>query len=541
MPLRARPTCYQTDAVGQAEQQHGTDGVTPPPRTEQPVAGESSRAARLGRRGFLVLAAGGAGAFLLERGGRGSAAALPALGSFNSATVSGGVQRFKTHPQMLAPQVTIDKPVRSRLSGLVITECHAGPPQQGPLIIDQSGQIVWFQPLSPHPVIGARAFNVRMQHYQGKPVLAWFEGSVVDGHGRGHYVICDTSYRVVARVHARRGLQGDLHEFVLTPEGTALFTCYGRAQGRVRVGRTLVSVPYWYGVVQEVDLATGKLLLHWRSDRHVALSESYVPPSVRQGPAWDYFHINSITIDPSDRNLVVSGRNTWAAYKLDRKTGKVIWRLGGKHSDFELGAGVHFAFQHDVNMHRREVMTVFDNEGGPPQEASQSRALVLVVDQAHRRVRLRRAYEHLPPVYSDALGSVQPLGGGRMFVGWGRATYFTQYGPHGGVEFDGHLTPGVSSYRAFLQRWSATPARPPDVALTRSGSTATLYVSWNGATDLGSWSVLGGPSADALSPIGSAPVAGFETGITVPSAPAWLAVRAYSRTGQALAQSKPLA
>ena len=469
-----------------------------------------------------------------------SAATLPVLRSFNSASVAGGVQRFKSRPDLMPPQVTIDVPVRTRLGGLVITECHSGPSQQGPLIIGADGRIVWFSPLSPKPGVGARAFNVRVQRYRGRPVLAWFEGSVVAGHGVGHYVICDTSYRTVARVHARRGLQGDLHELLLTPQGTAIFTCYGRTHGHVRIGRTLRSVPYWFGVVQEVDIATGKLLMHWRSDDHIALSESYVPSSMRQGSAWDYLHINSISIDPADQNLVVSGRNTSAAYKIDRRSGKVLWRLGGKHNQFELPSNAHFAFQHDVNMHPDSVMTVFDNEGGPPQEASQSRALVLALDERRRRARLLRAFEHKPSVYSDALGSVQPLGGGRMFVGWGRSTYFTQYGPHGNVEFDGHLSAGISSYRAFLQRWSATPTRPPDVHVMRAGSTATLYVSWNGATDVARWGVLGGASAHGLAPIGTAAVAGFETGITVPSAPAWLAVQAYSHSGRLLHSSVPV-
>ncbi|MGH2844371.1 MAG: arylsulfotransferase family protein [Solirubrobacteraceae bacterium] len=504
------------------------------------------------RRAFLALAGAGTAAVLGGRLAPGSdgaeigrsrsaqAAGGPHLSSSRGGTVAGGVQSFRSRPDLRPPQVTIDVPVRTSLDGLVITECHAGLAQQGPLIIDQEGQVVWFAPLSPQPTIGARAFNVRVQSYQGKPALTWFEGSVVDGHGRGHYVICDQTYRHVRRIAAQRGLQGDLHAFLLTPRGTALFTCYARATGHVRVGRLVRSVPYWYGVVQEVDLASGRLLWSWRSDRHVGLSESYVPPNVRQGPAWDYFHINSISIDPADQNLVISGRNTWAAYKVDRRSGRVLWRLGGKHSDFRMGPGSGFAFQHDVEMRDDGVVTVFDNEGGPPQVAPQSRALVLLVDQQRRRVWLRRAIEHQPPVYSDALGNVQPLGDGRIFVGWGRSSFFTQYGPHGGVEFDGHLSAGISSYRAFLQPWSATPARPPDLTLTRSASSATLYASWNGATGVESWVVLGGPTATALQPLGTATVGGFETAITVPAAPVCLAVSAYSANGVQLGTSAVL-
>jgi len=57
--------------------------------------------------------------------------------------------------------------------------------------------------------------------------------------------------------------------------------------------------------------------------------------------------MNSISIAP-DRNLIVSMRNTSATYKIDRRSGQVIWRLGGKDSSFALPPGTGTAFQHDV-------------------------------------------------------------------------------------------------------------------------------------------------------------------------------------------------
>ncbi|MGH2843027.1 MAG: arylsulfotransferase family protein, partial [Solirubrobacteraceae bacterium] len=339
-------------------------------------------------------------ATLLGREGPSAAATLSPLQSFDSTDVSDGVQRFQTLPGMLAPEVVIDTPASSPLAGLVITECHDGPVQPGPLIIGPEGQIVWFQPISQATGTSALTSTFGVQSYRGQPVLPWFTGSVVYGHGLGHYEIFDTSYRQIASVTAQRGLQGDLHEFVLTPQGTALFTCYGMALAEVPVSGTVRSIAYWFGVVQEVDVATGELLFHWRSDHHVALSESYVPLAVRKEPAWDYFHINAISIDPSDGNLVISGRNTCACYKLDRKTGKVIWRLGGKHSDFQMDHGTRLAFQHDVKLHDNRVMTVFDNGGGPPRVDRQSKGLVLVVDERRMRVRLKRTFDHDPAVYS---------------------------------------------------------------------------------------------------------------------------------------------
>ncbi len=121
---------------------------------------------------------------------------------------------------------------------------------------------------------------MNVSSYRGKPVLSWLQGVVTGshgiGHGQGHYEIVDTSYRQVAQVFGHQGYQGDLHEFILTPQGTALFTCYGHAWRACASAASCGMVPYLFGVVQEVDVATGKLLFHWRSDQHVPLTDSYI-------------------------------------------------------------------------------------------------------------------------------------------------------------------------------------------------------------------------------------------------------------------------
>ncbi len=150
----------------------------------------------------------------------------------------------------------------------MLTDAHGGPAQQGPLILDTTGRLIWFNPLPK----GQRAFNLRVQSYRGQPVITWFEGAAVSAHGVGHYELYDEQYRQVAQVHAGNGYQADLHEFLLTDRGTALFTAYGKATGHLPGGRV---GPYFYGVVQEVDVATGKVLFQWRSDHHIGFGASY--------------------------------------------------------------------------------------------------------------------------------------------------------------------------------------------------------------------------------------------------------------------------
>jgi hypothetical protein len=466
----------------------------------------------------------------------------PSLRKFTaspSRASSGGAQVFRSRPDLRPPAITVDVRSQHPAGGFVLTDSHAGPAQQGPMIIDSQGDLVWFLPLSPGTDAGLRAFNLRAWSYGGRDVLAWFQGAVVSAHGQGHYVLFDSSYNNVAEVMAQNGYYGDLHEFMVTPQGTALFTCYGEGSANLSRFGGPKKGTYFYGVVQEVELGSGKLLLEWRSDEHTDLGGSYLKPGP-QG-TWDYFHINSVDIDPTDGNLIISGRNTWSFYKVKRSSGQVMWQVGGKAGDFSIGPGASFAFQHDVRRSPDGTVTLFDNEGGPPAEARQSRALVLSLDERARKATLLRQYFHSPSVLSEALGSVQDTGGGNRFVGWGESSYFTQYDSSGTPVFDGRLSAGTESYRAFWQSWQGQPTEPPSIAIAPGTAGATVYASWNGATELAGWVVLGGRTPGALEPLGTTPRLGFETVIAVPSPPPYLAVEAVSATGAALARSQPKA
>ncbi|MGH9304793.1 MAG: arylsulfotransferase family protein, partial [Acidimicrobiales bacterium] len=357
----------------------------------------------LSRRRLLKGLGGGAAELLVATTLAGCSATVTARGDPNGVTVASRSLRasstvgppFLSCPQLAPPRVRMDVHRGAASRGVVLTDCHGGAGQQGPMIIARSGELVWFLPVSRHGTSALRAFNLSRQHYHGEPVLCWFEGAVVDGHGQGHYVIADSSYRTIATVEAKAGLVADLHDFFLTKEDTAIFTAYGTASADLSARGGAKAGSYLYGVVQEVDLSTGKLLFSWRSDHHIGLGESYALPLPKKGPPWDYFHLNSVSLDPRDRHLIVSGRNTWAFYKVDRHSGKVLWRLGGKRSDFNLGRGCAFAYQHHVVAHRGGIYTIFDNEGAPWVHPP-SRGLVLRVNEKRRTARLVQQYHHSP-------------------------------------------------------------------------------------------------------------------------------------------------
>jgi hypothetical protein len=449
---------------------------------------------------------------------------------------------FRSEPALHPPTIIVDRrPIDPSGERFVVTDAH-GVGQQGPMIFDRAGRLRWFLPVSDHGSTKRRAMNVRVQRYRGEPVLSFWLGALAYAHGVGHYEILDQRYRRVATVHAAGGLHGDLHEFLITPQGTALLTAYGTARGRIptRVsGRTRLG-KYFYCCCQEIDIATGRLLLDWRSDENVAFSGSHLRTPASPKRPWDYFHMNSISIDPSDGNLIISSRNFWQVYKVDRRTGETIWRLGGPDSDFEIEDRARFAFQHHVTPHAGGVYTIFDNEGGPPDEARQSRGLVLKVDEPRRTVRLLREYHHLPPVLTRALGSVELLDHGDVFIGWGESSYFTEWNARGEVVLDARLADHAASYRAFQQPWRGKPTQPPKLVVERAGRRATVYVSWNGATVHRRWRILGGTSAGSLSELRVCDAEDFETAVKLDHVPRWLRVEALGERGDVVARSDAL-
>jgi len=434
--------------------------------------------------------------------------------------------RWHSRPDLRIPSLTVTHSEAGvSTDPIFIAPYNAPAGQAGAVIVDNSGQPLWENPLA-----GKVTTNFRVQRYRSSPVLTWWEGTIELGHGVGEYVIADSSYRAIRRVQAAHGLRGDLHEFVITPRDTALLTSY------VVTGADLSSVggsrkgTIQDAIFQEIDLASGRVLLEWHSLDRISLAESYAPVEAD----WDFFHINSVDLD-LDGNLLVSSRSTHTVYKID-KAGSILWRLGGKRSDFSMGAGSNFAWQHDARRQPDGTLTVFDN-GATPAVEKLSRGLTLDVDERAMTATLLRQYTH-PKILSGSQGSVQPLPNGNVFVGWGEAPHVSEFDHSGRMLFDAVLGEQYQSYRAFRLPWSGRPADAPALATSRHGRQLTVYASWNGATDVHSWQLLAGTRADALKPVSSTRSRGFESALRTASSGPHFAVQALDAGGTPLGRSR---
>jgi outer membrane protein assembly factor BamB len=510
------------------------------------------RARKVSRRQFLpraaaaaagLVAAGAVGYELPHRSGsRRSAASAPAKAETPSSApaetatpATSRVQTFLTRPDLKPPVVRVTQlatPPESTPRFIALSPINAVPasePQQGLMVFDRQGRLVWFSPTS-----SGSPFNLAVQSYAGKPALTWWQGTVINAHGEGVGEIGDDSFRSIKTIRAGHGLTTDLHDLQLTARGTALITAYETTTadltsiGKSSKGQVFV------GHVQEVDLNTGRVLFDWRSLDHVGIEDSFQPAPL-PGQGYDYFHLNSVA-EMDDGHLLISARNTCTLYKVDRSTGQILWRLGGKHSDFSVSSDAVFWWQHDARPHGSSSITLLDNEG--PHKAKQSRGLVLSVDSAGKRVELTRAFVHPAGFITATLGNVDLQSDGGVFIGWGAQSYFSHYAADGTMILDGELPIGVRSYRAHLVDWVGHPADGPRVVAQENPAGGfAVHASWNGATEVARWTVLAGSEKSAMSEVGSQAWTGFETPIAVNSNGPYFAVVALDSNGHELGRS----
>jgi EmrB/QacA subfamily drug resistance transporter len=466
------------------------------------------------------------------------------------AYTTNGTYSYVTAPGLRPPVIRADVPtVTSKLApGYIFMSNFYDlnhPPmigQSGPLILDNRLQPVWFHPVRTDVVAG----NLSLQIYNGKPVLAWWQGTITSTGATesGEDVIVDQHYRTIATLKATGGWVLTLHELAIRGHDIWVTANKDIPMNLSRYGGAYNGA-LTDSAVQEYDLQTGKLVYSWDALDHIPLSDSRASLPTNGFP-WDAYHVNSINL-PGDGTFVVSMRNLWAAYKVNIATGALEWTLGGRHSSFKLGPGADFQWQHDVVTYPgSSLITMFDDHccqitggGTYVSPTAPSRGLVLKLDTRTHTATLASQYSHGQNFDADYMGSVEPLANGNEFVGWGSAPWFTEYDSSGRLLLDARLPGSDITYRATVEPWVGQPLYPPVGAARRYGAKTTVYASWNGATKVAGWRVLSVNRGGAASPVAAARKSGFETAIPVASAASRYEVQAVDARGRAIGTSPP--
>jgi hypothetical protein len=394
----------------------------------------------------------------------------------------------------------------------------------------ENGEPVWIEPTK------ANLTDLKVQTYRGSPVLTYWSGKSTGGHGAGSGTILDTTYTPIATVTAGNDLDADLHEFNLTSRGTALITIYAVKKADLSSIGGPANGSIMDCHVQEIDVASGKVLLDWSALDHIPVAETYLGLTQDEGHdgtsaerAFDAYHLNAVEEDGDA--LLISARHTHSIYSIDRTSGGIRWRFGGRESDIRVAKDALFAWQHDVRRHADGTITLFDNHLYSGTDG-RSRGMKFSLNSAETEATLLQEYsydDHL----GTAMGSMQLLGNGNVLIGWGTDPAVTEFTAAGKAVYEATL--GGISYRSYRHEWSAQPTTKPDIAARIEGGRMRVYASWNGATDVKSWRVLSA-NAGAVATVAEVKRSGFETSLLVPKA-SQASVQALGADGRILGTS----
>ncbi|KAI4755600.1 hypothetical protein E4T52_12306 [Aureobasidium sp. EXF-3400] len=419
----------------------------------------------------------------------------------------------------------------------------------GPMIVDSHGELIWAQSTE------GQAYDLKVQEYKGEQYLTYWQGDdKVRGHGAGDFYMLNSGYQEVHKISAVNGLAADLHELVITPQGTALLTVYEvypHDLSQLRNFEEWEEDPHyiWDSLFQEIDIETNELLFQWRASDHYSVDETFkaIGGAGTRNEPFDWYHINSVQKDEFD-NYLVSARYTHTVTYINGTSGDIIWILGGKRNmfkDLDNGFATNFAWQHDARFHSKtefpelfsedialhgsskeidgvtkQLVTLFDNSAEDVEHTlDSSRGLLLEVTYPSAHLpsiqhdltkrddvqtqddrylaKVIQSYDHPQGPLSTSQGSVQVIPSeddkkdSKVFVGYGYNALFSEYSADGTLLCDNHFatnyswgTGDVQSYRSFKFPWIGRPVDPPTAVLSTDGQ---IYISWNGATEVGGY------------------------------------------------------
>ncbi|TIA19652.1 hypothetical protein D6C80_02830 [Aureobasidium pullulans] len=448
-------------------------------------------------------------------------------------------QRFFSDPEVIAPVPNIIVPPQQGISPekLITWAPHGDQvPIHGPQLLDAETLSVVYQA----PAFDEDNFGISVQSCNGSDYLVWWSGTNIDGRAAGHFYMLNSTYHSVFNISSvvYEPKPFELEDFGLQ-DNSWLLDSY----------------------IQEVDLATNELVFQWRASDHIDLHDSLWLPQIagenaewqglRKQNAWDFFHINSVEKDWKG-NFLISARHTNAIYYIDGVDGSVLWTLGGKQNQFEDlndGYATDFSWQHHVRWVDEELTTisVFDDRNCRKSTDPISRGALITLDFDAMTASLKHNYRAPSHIESFRKGSMQVLPSSNVLLGFGNQPAFTEYAPNGtilsnvlmGPVMAGYDRETADNYRSLKVNWTGTPHWSPKIAAGPTLVNATdlmdaadgnvrdwvearndtVYMSWNGATEMKGWMVFAAAHPLELDIMASlfATVnkTGFETGVLV--------------------------
>ncbi|KAJ5619390.1 hypothetical protein N7510_003374 [Penicillium lagena] len=307
-------------------------------------------------------------------------------------------------------------------------------------------------------------------------------------------VIYDNSYMITNEIPGPLD-DLDTHELYVQTPRKALALVHKREQRSLRdLGDANGTVEVQTGGFMEFNIETGDILYSWYGTEEVTLDESYLMGPDVEHPDTDYMHLNSI--DKNGDDYLISARHTNTVYLISGKTGRIIWRLGGKKNDFEMD--FKFSRQHHAKFissnNTHTVISLLDNGADlVTDDEKTSSAVYIELDLVGMKAKLLNRYVRPDGGLSRRRGNMQTLPNNNVLVCWSAGGYMSEFSHDGKLLMDAKFASDrFSTYRAYKFDWWSQPAKPPTLTAAWYGVKGSEYstvfhVSWNGATDVKYW------------------------------------------------------
>ena len=426
---------------------------------------------------------------------------MPAESQFRSDQTT-----YYTHPEFTnVMTATVITPAQNTADGYIFVavaaQFYSGPPAV--LMLDDIGEPVYIKTESDNHFVG----DFKKQTVNGTDYLTYHSGLPPGGYTYGSSYVLNESYELVDTWTINNGNGSDVHEFLLLDNGHAIQLAYvpisfdltpygGPANG------TLIDI-----VLQEQD-SNKNVVFEWHASQHMPIEDTEV--NLNTTDPIDFLHTNGIAVD-NDGNWLLSHRHFSEITKINRQTGDIIWRMGGKGNEFTFTNDTGFFSQHNINRLENGNISLFDN--GNFHVPGHSRAIEYAIDEVAKTATRVWMFPDDASTFSSAMGNIQRLSNGNSMIGWGSQPWLTEVQSDGTIALEMALS--ALSYRAFRFPWNGTPTALPRAVARYDGdpTAVTIYTSWNGATDINSYDVYAGPTTTTLTMVENAPRSGFETEI----------------------------
>ena len=419
--------------------------------------------------------------------------------------------RYVTAPSTL-PVISVTTPASGTAPGYIFLANFFAPNKPTfLLILDDEGELVYYKASTIANLVFAD-FKV-----QPKGSLTYFEG-FNNVTINGVFQEMNSSYEMTQTWQPGIPYPADVHDLHLLPNGRALIMIYDIQSRDLSAYGGLTNTQFIDTLIQEVD-ADRNVDFTWRASDHIPITNTYESLTAS---FLDHSHGNAVELD-YDGNILLSSRHLSEITKIDRLTGQIIWRLGGKENQFTFTNDDGFSYQHDIRRLPNGHITLFDNgnQRVPPQY---SRAVEYEIDESSKVITRVWEYRNTPEVYGSFMGNVQRLPNGNSMIGWGGPrSVGTEVGPDGTKRFELELNSATDGfiYRVFRFPWVGTPATTPTLVLTDVVSGfPNLYYSWNGATEIASYRVESGETDGLFTDVVTQTKSDFEDSTPLSTFPA---------------------